>query len=40
VLRWQGSQMRNPTTLLRLMHRSGWRRMAGKRLPGLLATAR
>jgi uncharacterized protein YndB with AHSA1/START domain len=63
VLRWQGSQMRNPTTvtwtlaatdagtrlridhqgfdgaLLRLMHKSGWRRLAGKRLPGLLATA-
>jgi uncharacterized protein YndB with AHSA1/START domain len=65
VLRWQGSQMRNPTTVtwaltasdggtrlriehqgfdglggavLRLMHRSGWRGMARRRLPHLLHT--
>jgi len=63
VLRWQGSQMKNPTTVtwtltatdagtrlridhqgfdglggavLRLMHRSGWRKMAGRRLGGVL----
>ena len=65
VMRWQGSQMRHPTTVtwtlaatdggtrlridhqgfdglggavLRLMHRSGWRKMAGQRLPGVLQT--